>query len=65
MWSSIHHSETIFNHLRELKLCRVASHIAIGHILSILIAMFSRGYGVRRLILPCAVITIAPQLVTF
>ena len=44
MWKSIHHSQTIFNYLIELKLCQILSHIAISHIMSILIAMFSRGY---------------------
>ena len=44
MWRSIHHSKTIFNYLKELKLCQILSHIAICHIMSILIAMFSRGY---------------------
>ena len=44
MWRSIHHSQTIFNYLMELKLCQILSHIAIGHIMSILIAMFSHGY---------------------
>ena len=44
MWKSIHHSQTIFNYLMELKLCQMLSRIAIGHIMSILIAMFSRGY---------------------
>ena len=44
MWKSIHCSQTIFNYLMELKLFQMLSRIAIGHIMSILIAMFSRGY---------------------
>lgn len=35
MWRSIHHSQTIFNYLMELKLCQIPSHSAIGHIMSI------------------------------
>lgn len=45
MWSSIHDSQLIFNHLRALKLCQMLSHVVIGHIMSILIAIFCRGYS--------------------
>lgn len=44
MNTSIHHSETIFNSLRKLNLTQNLSHIAIKHIITIIITIFSFGY---------------------
>ena len=44
MNTSIHHSETIFKMLREINLTKQLSNIAITHIITILIAIFSIGY---------------------
>lgn len=44
MLKIIHYSEIIYKQLKELKLCLNLSHIAIKHILSILISMFMTGY---------------------
>ena len=44
MNTSIHHSETIFKMLKEINLTKQLSNIAITHIITILIAIFSIGY---------------------
>ena len=44
MDNSIHHSETIFKSLEKINLTNELSKIAITHIISILIAIFSIGY---------------------
>ena len=44
MSKSIHHSETIFKMLKEINLTQQLSNIAITHIITILIAIFSIGY---------------------
>ncbi len=42
--NSIYHSQTIYNLLREMKLCEVFTHKIIAHIMEIIIAIFSCGY---------------------
>lgn len=44
MDNSIHHSETIFNSLAKINLADKFSRIAITHIITILISIFSIGY---------------------
>ena len=44
MDNSIHHSETIFKSIEKINLTNELSKIAITHIISILIAIFSIGY---------------------
>ena len=44
MYSSIHHSETIVNSLVKIKLTNKFSKIALTHIITILITIFSIGY---------------------
>lgn len=44
MSKSIHHSKTIFKMLTEINIPQQLSGIAIAHIITILIAIFSVGY---------------------
>ena len=44
MNTSIHHSETIFNSLKKLSITQKLSNIAIKHIITIIITIFSFGY---------------------
>jgi len=44
METSIYHSETIYNRLKEKGLCQIFSHIVIKHIMSILMSVFTFGY---------------------
>ena len=44
MDNSIYHSQTIYNCLKQLNLCRIFPHTAVKHILAILISVFSYGY---------------------
>ena len=44
MRNSIYESRSIYKCLREIKLCERLSHIAIKHIMTILITMYSVGY---------------------
>lgn len=44
MNTSIHHSETIFNRLEKINLTQMFSSIAIKHIITILITIFTLGY---------------------
>ena len=44
MNKSIHHSETIYNSLKENNLIDTISEYALGYIMSILISIFSQGY---------------------
>ena len=44
MNTSIHHSETIFNSLKKFNLTQKLSHIAVKHIITIIITIFSFGY---------------------
>lgn len=44
MNTSIHHSETIFNSLKKFNLTQKLPHIAVKHIITIIITIFSFGY---------------------
>lgn len=44
MNKSIHHSEIIFNKLKEINLTQQLSYIAIKHIMTIIITIFTFGY---------------------
>lgn len=44
MNTSIHHSEIIFNKLKEINLTQQLSDIAIKHIITIMITIFTFGY---------------------
>ena len=44
MNTSIHHSEKIFNSLKKFNLTQKLSHIAVKHIITIIITIFSFGY---------------------
>ena len=44
MNTSIHHSETIFNSLKKINITQKLSSIAIKHIITIIITIFSFGY---------------------
>ena len=44
MENSIYQSQTIYNCLKQLNLCRIFPHSVIKHILAILLSVFSLGY---------------------
>lgn len=44
MGNSIHHSMIIFNTLRKLNLCFLYTDVVIKHLISIIVAVFMRGY---------------------